>query len=233
MASIRFPGETQSYREARDALLAAEIDLKKQVEAVAALRRALPPGGPVPEDYTFDEGGADPADVTTARAVRLSELFGDKKTLVLYSYMYGPAMSAPCPMCTSFLDALDGQAHHLGRSVALAVAARSPIQRVRELAHGRGWTRLRLLSSAGSTYHPDYHGEDASGAQMPMMNVFTRVGSRVHHFWGSEMLYASDRAKDGIDARHIDMLWPLWNVLDLTPEGRGTTWYPALRYEGS
>lgn len=229
--TTRFPGESAAYREARDALLEAEIELKKKTEEVAAMRRRLPPGGEVPTDYAFEEGPPDPSDPSTAtHPVRLSELFGDKPTLVLYSYMFGPAMKAPCPLCTSFLDGIEGQAHHIRQSVAVAVTAKSPIQRIRDLARSRGWRRLRLVSSAGTTYQRDYHGEDADGDQMPMMNVFVKDGARVRHFWGSEMLYASDRKRDGVDARHIDIMWPLWNVLDLTPQGRGETWYPSLRY---
>jgi predicted dithiol-disulfide oxidoreductase (DUF899 family) len=231
MSTTRFPGESATYREARDTLLKAEIALKVQTEQVAALRRRLPLGGEVPQDYAFEEGPRDPSDPSSAaQAVRLSELFGDKPTLVHYSYMYGPNMKAPCPLCTSFLDAIDAQAHHIRQSAALAVSAKSPLPRIRELARGRGWRRLRLLSSAGSTYTRDYHGEDAEGHAMPMMNVFVKRDGKVHHSWGSEMLFASDRAKDGVDARHIDIMWPLWNVLDLTPDGRGATWYPALRY---
>ncbi len=231
MSTTRFPGETPAYREARDALLKAEIELKKQTEAVAAMRRRLPVGGEVTHDYAFEEGPADPSDPSPeARSVRLSELFGDKPTLVLYSYMYGPAMKAPCPLCTSFLDGIDGQAHHIRQHVALAVSAKSPIARIRDFARRRGWRRLRLVSTAGTTYTRDYHGEDAEGHQMPMMNVFVKRAGKVHHFWGSEMLYASDRARDGVDARHIDIMWPLWNVLDLTPEGRGEKTYPALQY---
>jgi predicted dithiol-disulfide oxidoreductase (DUF899 family) len=233
MSSKRFPGESPAYRDARDALLAAELELKKKTEQVAALRRRLPLGGEVKEDYAFDEVVApiaDATDETRVRSVRLSELFGDKSTLVLYSYMYGPSMKAPCVMCTSFLDGIDGQAHHIRQTVALAVTAKSPIARVRELARGRGWRRLRLLSSAGSTYQRDYFGESDTGDQWPMMNVFAKKDGKVHHFWGSEMLFASDRAKDGVDSRHIDIMWPLWNVLDLTPGGRGETWHPTLKY---
>jgi predicted dithiol-disulfide oxidoreductase (DUF899 family) len=217
--AIHFPGESPDYRAARNALLEAEIDLRKHTERVAALRRALPMGGEIPEDYVFDEGGTRP---------RLSELFGDKRTLVLYSFMYGPHMEKPCPMCTSFLDGLDAQAHHLGERVALAVAARSPIARIREFARTRPWNRLRLLSCEGTTYARDYHGEDARDNQWPMMNVFAKKGGKVVHFWGTEMLYAAGEA--GEDTRHIDAMWPLWNVLDVTPEGRGEKWYPKLAY---
>jgi len=221
MSPVRFPNESPDYRRARDELLRAEIELSRQTEKVAALRRQMPVGGEVPEDYRFaDEGGE----------VRLSELFGGRSTLILYSFMYGPDMEQPCPMCTSFLDALDGQAHHLTQTVALAVTARSPIERIRAFARTRPWNRLRLLSCAQSTYQCDYHGEKADGAQMPMLNVFVRRDGRTHHFWSSEMLYAPE--EPGQDSRHIDILWPLWNVLDLTPEGRGADWYPKVAYPG-
>jgi predicted dithiol-disulfide oxidoreductase (DUF899 family) len=184
MSTTRFPGESAAYRDARDALLKAEIELKVRTEQVAALRRSLPPGGE-PQDYAFEEGPPDPSDPSGAvRPVRLSELFGDRPTLVLYSYMYGPAMKAPCPLCTSFLDGLEGQAHHIRQTVALAVTAKSPIARIRELARGRGWRRLRLVSSAQNSYQRDYHGEDAEGHQMPMMNVFVKRDGGVRHFWG-------------------------------------------------
>src|SRR5437763_1382408 len=126
MSGVRFPGETASYRDARDKLLQAEIDLRKKTEEVAALRRALPDGGEAP-DYVFDDGGSDLAD-TTVHEVRLADLFGDKTTLFLYSFMYGPAMKQPCPMCTSFLDGINGQAHHIGRVASLAISAKSPIE---------------------------------------------------------------------------------------------------------
>jgi predicted dithiol-disulfide oxidoreductase (DUF899 family) len=231
MSNIRFPGESKSYRDARDELLKAEIDLRERTEQVAALRRRLPHGGEPPQDYVFEEGTADIADASTVREVRLSELFGDKETLVLYCFMYGPSAKAPCPMCTSFLDGLDAQAPHLTQNVALAVTAKSPIQRTREFVRARGWTRLRVLSSSRSTYQHDYHGELDDGAQMPMMNVFTKRDGKVRHFWASEMLFA--KKPEGMDARHIDIVWPLWNVLDMTPNGRGTTWYPTLKYPGA
>jgi len=220
MSTIRFPGETPDYRQARDRLLQAEIELSRKTEEVAALRRDLPLGGKVTQDYVF---------ATDKGTVRLSELFGDKKTLVFYSFMYGPQVKAPCPMCTSFLDALDRQAQHITQRVALAVVAKSPIARIREFANSRGWTTLRLVSSADTTYQRDYHGEDDKADQWPMMNVLSKTDGGIHHFWGSEMLYA--KLPPGQESRHIDTMWPLWNVLDLTPEGRGDHWHPALRYE--
>ena len=219
--AARFPGESARYRAARDKLLRSEIALRRQVEAVAAERRKLPLGGALPEDYVFDsEHGP----------VRFSDLFdAGKDTLLAYSFMFGPQMAAPCPSCTSILDSLDGAAPHVTQRVNLVVVARSPLDRIRPFAQERGWRRLRLLSSAANTYNRDYHGEDAKGAQLPMMNVFARRNGRIYHTWSSELLLApSDR---GQDARHVDMIWPLWNLFDLAPDGRGTTWHPKLRYE--
>jgi predicted dithiol-disulfide oxidoreductase (DUF899 family) len=221
----RFPGESAAYRKARNELLKAELALRRNVEAVAARRRKLPAGGAVQQDYEFDEAD----DAGNVRRVRMSELFGRGNSLVVYSYMYGPAMAKPCPMCTSMLDSLDGAAKHAGQRVDLVVVAKSPIERIRAVARERGWKNLRLLSSAGSSYNRDYHGEDEQGAQMPMLNVFTRRGGAIHHTWGSEMLFAP--ADAGQNARHVDAIWPLWNLLDTTPEGRGKDWYPRLDYE--
>ncbi len=225
-----FPNETAEYRRARNELLDAEVDLRRQIERVAALRRQQPLGGKPPEDYVFEEGGRDLSDRSTTRTVRLSELFEPgKDTLLLYSFMYGPAMAAPCPMCSSLIDGFNAVAPHLTERTNFAVVAKSPVERIREFARGRGWQRVRLLSSAQNTYNRDYHGETPDGGQMPMMNVFVRRDGVVHHFYGSELLYAPP--DPGQDPRHIDIVWPLWNLLDLTPEGRGAKWYPPLRYE--
>jgi predicted dithiol-disulfide oxidoreductase (DUF899 family) len=225
--AVRFPNETNDYRKARDGLLGAEIELRRQIERVAALRRTLPLGGAPPEDYVFDEASSNDGAV---RRVRLSELFGKHSTLVAYSYMYGPQMERPCPSCSSVLDGLNGQAEHVRQRAALVVIAKSPIERIMAAARERGWTKLRLLSSAGNSYNRDYHGEDASGSQRPCLNVFTRRDGTVRHFWASEMLFA--HADPGQNHRHVDMIWPLWNVLDCVPEGRGSDWYPQLRYTG-
>ena len=220
MADVRFPNESDAYRAARNALLTAEIELRRQTEAVAAQRRALRQGGEVPEDYVF-EGEEGP--------VRMSELFGDKSTLALYSYMYGPKMEKPCPSCTSMLDGMNGQALHITQQVALAVVAKSPLERILAFTRPRGWTGLRLLSSAGNSYSIDYRGEGADGSQNPMLNVFTRKDGKMRHAWASELMSAP--RDPGQDPRHVDTIWPLWNVLDLTPQGRGA-WYPKLNYEG-
>ena len=214
---MKFPNEGKSYRAARNKLLGAEKALRKKVEAVAALRRKLPSGGAVPEDYVFE--GAD-------GAVRLSQLFGDHDTLIAYSFMYGPKMAKACPMCSSMLDALDGNARHISERAGLAVIAKSPLGRILDFVRARGWSNLRMLSSAGNNYNRDYFGENAEGSQLPMLNVFVRKGGKVRHYYGTELLFA--KADAGQNNRHVDMLWPLWNALDLTPEGRGTDWYPKL-----
>jgi predicted dithiol-disulfide oxidoreductase (DUF899 family) len=228
-STARFPGESASYREARDELLEAERELRKHVELVAQLRRALPLGGAVPEDYTFAEGARDLADNSSVFPVKLSELFRNRMdTLAIYSFMYGPEMKQACPMCTSFLDSLNGTAPHAGQRLNLAVVAKSPIGRIREFALGRGWHNLRVISSAGNTYNRDYHGESESGGQVPVFTIFVRRDGEIRHFYSTELVYAPSEL--GQNQRHIDMMWPLWNLLDLTPEGRGANWFPRLSY---
>jgi len=215
-----FPGETAKYRAARNSLLKKEVKLRREVEKVAAKRRKLPLGGALPEDYVFDSASG---------TLKLSELFeSDKDTLLLYNFMFGPQMAEPCPYCSSILDSLDGAAPHVTDRVNLAIVAKSPIERVLAFARERGWRHLRLLSSASNTYNRDYHGETDGGDQLPMMNVFTRRRGRVYHLWATEMFFAPpDR---GQDPRHVDLIWPVWNLLDMTPEGRGAKWGPKLRY---
>ena len=221
---VRFPGESEDYRAARNELLDAELQLRSNIEAVAKMRRDLPLGGEIAEDYVFDEagGGSD-------RKVRLAELFAEgKDTLIIYSFMYGPQMAQPCVSCTSILDALDGEAPHVMQRTNLAVIAKSPIARIMEFASGRGWRNLRLLSSADNTYNHDYHAESEKGDQLPALNVFVRRDGAIHHFYNTELLYAP--SAPGQDGRHVDMIWPLWNLFDFTPEGRGEKWYPRLSY---
>jgi len=241
--SVTFPGESAEYRGARDRLLAQEIELRRAMEAVAAARRALPAGGEVAEDYVFQGVGGDgaPADV------RLSELFAPgKDSLVVYSMMFPrdpgddrpgpgrgrtallPILEGPCPSCTALLDQLDGAAEHVGQHVNLVAVAKSPLPRVLAFAEERGWRRLRLLSSLTTSYNRDYHAETAEGHQRPMMNVFRRDGGTVRHFWGSELLYAP--TDPGQDPRHVGTIEPVWNLFDLTPEGRPTAWDEQLRY---
>jgi predicted dithiol-disulfide oxidoreductase (DUF899 family) len=219
---VRFPNETPAYRAARDALLESEMELRRRTEAVAAQRRALPLGGELREDYVFDDGDGAP------HQVHLSELFAPgKDNLVLYSYMYGPQMANPCVACTSILDGLDGEAPHVSQHLNLAVVAKSPIERIRQVVKDRGWRHLRLLSSAHNTYNADYHGEDAKGSQLPALNVFTRRDGRIHHTYATELLFAP--SEPGQDGRHVDSIWPLWNLFDMTPDGR-PKWSPKLKY---
>jgi predicted dithiol-disulfide oxidoreductase (DUF899 family) len=234
MQHLRFPNESTAYREARNALLAEEMELRRQVERVAAHRRALPKGGEVKEDYVFEgESGQ----------VRLSELFAPgKETLAVYSFMFGPERERPCPGCTHFLDALEGSTRHILQRINLLVVAKSPVSRLQAFARERGWRQLRLLSTAGNNYDRDYFGDStALGAamrdqqefkpgeewDMPVLNVFHIEGSTVRHFWGSELLYVPP--EPGQEYRHNDLLDPLWNMLDVTPEGRGD-FHPKLEY---
>jgi predicted dithiol-disulfide oxidoreductase (DUF899 family) len=239
-----FPGESAEYRAARNRLLEQEVELRRATEAVAAARRELPPGGPVREDYVFQGAGAD----GTAAEVRLSELFAPgRDSLVIYSFMFprdphdhrpGPATGdtarlplaeGPCPSCVAFLDQLDGAAEHAGQQLNLAVVAKAPISRVLAFATERGWSRLRLLSSAANTYNRDYLAESPDGSQEPMLNVFHRTGETIRHHWSSELLYAP--TDPGQDPRHVGTLEPVWNLFDLTPEGR-PDWDEQLSYSG-
>jgi predicted dithiol-disulfide oxidoreductase (DUF899 family) len=216
---MQFPNDDKKYRAARDKLLNAELALRKQVEQVAAQRRKLPKGGEVPEDYVFE---------SQSGPVKLSQLFEKGNTLVAYSFMYGPKMPKACPMCTSMLDGLNGNAQHIAQRTNLVVIAKSPLSRIQEHAKARGWSNLKLLSSEKNNYNRDYHGESADGSQMPILNVFVKDGKKIRHWYATELMFA--KAGPGQDERHIDMIWPLWNLLDFTPEGRGKDWYPKLSY---
>jgi predicted dithiol-disulfide oxidoreductase (DUF899 family) len=225
----RFPGESSAYRESRDKLLQTEMELRKNIEQVAALRRHLPPGGELPEDYLFEEGAADLNDSQTVRQTRFSELFQTgKDALIVYSYMYSLKMQSPCTSCTSIIDSLNGASPHVNQRVNLVVIAKSPIARIRDVARSRNWRNLRLLSSANNSYNRDYHAEDADGSQLPVLNVFTRRNGKIQHFFATELLFLPPEA--GQDRRHVDLIWPLWNLFDFTPDGRGTNWYPKLNY---
>lgn len=216
---VRYPNESPEYRRARQALLAEEIELRRHLERVAEQRRALPPGGQVTKPYRF-EGERGPA--------TFADLFGDKQTLVLYSYMFGPHRARPCPMCTSLLSAWDGEAPDIEQRVALAVVARSPLQRLLSFKRERGWRNLPLYSDVTGEFSRDYHAVNADGGDDANLNVFTRQGGAIRHFWSGEM--GQDSADPGQDPRGAPDLMPLWIVLDFTPQGRGTDWYPKLEY---
>jgi predicted dithiol-disulfide oxidoreductase (DUF899 family) len=222
-SGISFPNESAEYRRAREALLAEEIELRRHIERVAKQRRALPPGGEVKKNYAF-EGEAGEAS--------FADLFGDKDTLVVYNYMFGPQRERPCPMCTSLLSAWDGEVPDIQQRVALAVVARSPIARLKAFKRERGWHHLPLYSDISGEFSRDYHALTRDGGDDAAFNVFTRRqgtgGFTIRHFWGGEM--NGESADPGQDPRGAPDLMPLWTVLDVTPQGRGTDWYPKLSY---
>ncbi len=219
----RFPGESDTYRAARDSLLAAEIGLRQQIADVTAMRQALPRGGALKEDYVFDEDSDG-----TSKKTRFSELFDDDKdTLVIYSLMYAPGDEYACPACTSVVDGLNATAKQVRQRINFAVVGRAPIENLRAYADGRGWSSLRLLSSSDNTYNSDYMAQRGDDYQMPMLNVFQKSDDGIFHTYGTEMLFAP--AMPGTHPRHVDLLWPMWNMLDMTPIGRGTDWFPNVR----
>jgi predicted dithiol-disulfide oxidoreductase (DUF899 family) len=214
-----FPNENAEYRRARNALLAEEIELRRNIERVAALRRALPPGGAIPKDYVFEGSNG---------AIRFSQLFGDKDTLVVYSMMFGPQRERACPMCTAMLTSWEGTARNLRERVAIAVTARSPIERLLDFKKERGWTNLQIYSDTEGDYTRSYVSAD--DGDVPGLSVFVRSDGAVRHFWSGEM--TGEMADPGQDPRGAPDLDPLWTILDLTPAGRGTGWYPKLEYAG-
>jgi predicted dithiol-disulfide oxidoreductase (DUF899 family) len=218
-APLRWPNESAEYRRARAALLAEEIELRRQIERVAEQRRALPPGGAVIKDYRFD---------SERGLVGFADLFGDKQTLVLYTYMFGPQRERPCPMCTSLLSAWDGEGRDIEQRVALAIVARSPIERLVAFKKERGWRDLKLYSDITGEFCRDYNAVGPDGSDGPGLHVFTRRDGTLRHFWSGEMGF--DSADPGQDPRGAPDLMPIWTILDATPEGRGKDWYPKLQY---
>lgn len=216
---IRIPGESAEYRKARQALLAEEIELRRHLERVAAQRRALPTGAAVAGDYRFqgEDGGA----------TDLEGLFGDKQTLAAYSAMYGPERTAPCPMCTNLVGGLEGNAADIGQRISLVVIAGAPIERLVSWKRGRGWTHIRLYADLTGAYLKDWFGFTPTGQDVPAFNVFTRRDGTIRHFWTGEITTSDP----GQDPRGAPDLAPLWNILDMTPEGRGGDWYPKLDYD--
>jgi predicted dithiol-disulfide oxidoreductase (DUF899 family) len=216
---ITFPHESDEYRSARIALLAEEIELRRHIERVAEMRRALPPGGSVKKHYQFTgENGS----------ASFEDLFGDKDTLVVYSYMFGPQRERPCPMCTSLLSAWDGETPDILQRVGFAVVARSPIDRLVAFKKERGWHHLPLYSDVSGEFSHDYHAITPDGGDDAGLHVFTRRDGTIRHFWSGEM--GGVTADPGQDPRGAPDLMPLWTILDCTPEGRSPTWYPKLNY---
>ena len=223
-SGVSFPNESAEYRRARRKLLSVERKLRKEIEKVAALRRTLPPGQRVASDYEFDEIEPASGKPTTTRLSELFEL--PRKSLVVYGFMYA---ETPCPMCTAFLDSFNGAALHARNNVNLAVIAKGPVRKLQAWAKKRGWSNLRLLSSASNTFNQDYLAELGGEAQIPMISVFRKSRGVVRHFYTTEMFFA--RNEPGQHPRHIDMMFPLWNVFDLTAEGRPANWFPELSYD--
>lgn len=212
-----YPNDTAEYRRARVRLLAEEIELRRQIERVAQMRRELPLGGQ-PPDYRFeDESG---------KSIGLADLFGRHDTLVTYFWMYGPQRERPCPMCTSFLGSLDIPARDITQRVALAVLGRSPVERQLAFARERGWRNLQFFK-VGDDFARDYRGLAPNGDEWPALDVWVKRDGVVRHFWAGEMEATADPGQDPRDAPEIA---PLWNILDLTPAGRAADWYPKLEY---
>jgi predicted dithiol-disulfide oxidoreductase (DUF899 family) len=222
----RLPNESAEYRSARDALLAEEQALRARTESVAEMRRSLPQGGAIGEDYEFEE--LDLTDGGT-RTVRFSELFGDKTDLLVYSYMYGPGWQKPCPSCTSFIDCVDAVASHVRQQAEIAVVAKATPEQLFDIARERNWTDLRLLSCEKNDYARDYNAQpgESSESLLPLMNTFQKDGDAIHHVWASELLWTPI---EGGHPRHIDIAWPLWGLLDMTRSGRHPDKSPQLRY---
>ena len=211
-----YPNDGNDYRRARTALLAEEIELRRHIERVAAQRRTLPLGGEA-RGYTFRN--QDDA------VLQFADLFGRHDTLVTYTWMFGPQRPRPCPMCTAFLDAFDGPVRNIAQRVGFAVLGRSPVARQLAFARERGWRNLQFFQTIGDDFARDYRALGPDGDEWPALDVWIRRDGRVHHFWAGELGGTQD---PGQDPRGAPDPTPLWNILDLTPGGRGTDWYPKL-----
>ena len=220
------PNESTEYLAKREELRHAEIELLRQRERVAELRRALP-AGPIIQDYEFLEGPASlAAGDEPVKSVRLSDLFtAPDRSLVIYHFMFGKTQTTPCPMCTAWIDGINGIAHHLAQNVDVAIVAAADVPTLRANARQRGWDNLRLLSAGESSFKYDLGSEDREGRQDSTISVFTRdANGTLRHFYSGHPWLSED-----IKERGIDELTPIWNFLDLTPQGRGT-FYASLDY---
>jgi predicted dithiol-disulfide oxidoreductase (DUF899 family) len=216
MSDLRYPNESRAYRDARDALLKDEQELVDKVKAVAAKRRKLPPGGQLKEDYTFEWAN----DGKVGKPVKFSELFADKATLLLYSFMFGPHWDKPCPSCTSLVDGFDRTSYQVTRNAAFVAIAKAPADRINAWAKERDWSQIALVSGSQSSYQADYKcQEDSDDMQQPVMHVFMKRDGNIVHFWGTE-----------VTSNHVDTVWPYWNLMDFTPEGRPDILTPPQRF---
>ena len=232
-ATTLYPNETAEYRAARDQLLAAEIELKSNIERVAKMRREMPAGPLVAEDYVFSEGPRDLTEDGPTQPVKLSELFtAGRDELIVINYMYGPNDTAPCPLCTMWADGYDAVVPHVEQRAGFVLVAATELSNLRQLARSRGWRNLRLLSSHGTTFNRDYRIESEDGAQRPGVMAFQRAADgtiRLVHA-AEMMLDEKYTPPPGEGPRGIDLYSPVWNLFDLLPGGRGN-WYPSLSYE--
>ena len=225
MAGFRFPNETDEYRARRDELLELEKDLRARGESVARKRRELPLGGRLKEDYRFQRVGDD----GEVREIAFEELFGEHETLLLYSMMYGPEWDAACPSCTSLVDAFDANYHPVSHHCAMAVVGAARPEQFREWSRRRGW-KIPVYAAGESTYLLDYFAreEPVDPALVSMMNCFRKTPDGVFHTWGSELV---GHPMENGHPRHVDAVWPFWNLLDMTPDGRGERSIPRQDYE--
>ena len=216
-----FPNENSDYRAARDALLTEELELRRQAEKVSAMRRALPLGGALKEDYVFQD--------LSGEAIRLSELFSPKSSdLLIYSFMYKPGGEA-CPVCTSLLDGLNGSGPHIKQNLNFAVVGKASVGELKAWSEARNWSNLTLLSSGQTTYNRDYRAEDDEQRQLMMMNAFRKSDDGIFHTWAYEIINAP--RGDEPNSRQRDQIWPLWSIFDLTLDGRPSDWFPAYSYD--
>lgn len=215
------PNESAEYREARTRLLAEEIELRRHIQRVAQMRRALPPG-PEAKDYGFIDADG--------KQRRFIELFGDHDTLFTYYWMYGPERARPCPMCTSFVGSLDIPSVDIEQRVAVAILQRSPVSRQLEFARERGWRHLKFYQTIGEEFARDYRALQDDGSEWAFVAVWKRDGDKVRLFWAAEG--GPETADPGFDPHLAPDPTPLWNILDWTPGGRPTDWYPKLEYGG-
>jgi len=225
----RFPNEPEQYRKARNDLLDAEKSLRKKLADVARQRQDLPLGGELKENYLFDE--AESVENETVIQTSFTDLFSEgKKNLFMYSFMFSPEAENPCPACTSLIDGLNGSAPHIRDRINFVVVAKAPIEKFRAWAASRNWKNIRLLSSNNNTYNADYFAESDDGTQqMPAINVFRKNENGIYHFYNSELLYTEPNEDQ--HPRHADLLWPIWNIFDMTPDGRGNDWFPKYSYD--
>jgi predicted dithiol-disulfide oxidoreductase (DUF899 family) len=217
MSEPRYPNESQAYRDARAALLKDEQELIDKTKAVAAKRRTLPPGGQLKEDYVFQWAN----DSKLGERVKFSELFGEKNTLLLYSWMFGPNWDKPCMSCTSLMDGYDRAWYSVSRDAAFVTVAKAQPERINAWAKERGWSQLPLLSGFESPFQADYKCQEPQNDDMqwPVMHVFQKRDGKIFHFWATETM-----------ENHVDTVWVYWNLMDFTPEGRPDNLTPPQRY---